>query len=87
MTLGTVMNQTSQFSIYPTVAQNEINITKGSKVASGNYDFKIVNVEGKIVQEVSLNLTENDAKIEVSQFSSGMYIVKSENFVGKFIKE
>lgn len=87
MTLGTVMNQTSQFSIYPTVAQNEININKGNKVANGNYDFKIVNVEGKIVKEVSLNLTENEAKIDVSQLSSGMYIVKSENFVGKFIKE
>lgn len=87
MTLGTVMSQASQFSIYPTVAQNEINIKKGSKVASGKYDFKIVNVEGKIVQEVSLNLTDNDAKIDVSELSSGMYIVKSENFVWKFIKE
>lgn len=87
MTLGTVMNKASQFSIYPTVAQNEINIKKGNKVASGKYDFKIVNVEGKIVKEVSLNLTDNDAKIDVSQLSSGMYIVKSENFVGKFIKE
>jgi CRISPR/Cas system CSM-associated protein Csm3 (group 7 of RAMP superfamily) len=87
MTLGTVINKASQFSIYPTVAQNEININKGNKVANGNYDFKIVNVEGKIVKEVSLNLTENEAKIDVSQLSSGMYIVKSENFVGKFIKE
>jgi Secretion system C-terminal sorting domain len=87
MTLGTVMNQVSQFSIYPTVAQNEINIHKGNKVANGKYDFNIVNAEGKIVQKASLNLTENDAKIDVSQLSSGMYIVKSENFVGKFIKE
>lgn len=87
MTLGTVMNQVSQFSIYPTIVQNEINVNKGSKIANGNYDFKIVNVEGKIVQEISLNLTENNAKIDVSQLSSGMYIIKAENFVGKFIKE
>ena len=87
MTLGTVMNQASQFSIYPTVAQNEINIKKGKKVASGKYDFKIVNVDGKIVKEVSLNLTDNVVRIDVSQLSSGMYFVKSENFVVKFIKE
>ena len=87
MTLATVMNQASQFSIYPTVAQNEINIHKGNKVANGKYDFNIVNAESKIVQKASLNLTENDEKIDVSQLSSGIYFVKSENFVGKFIKE
>ncbi len=87
MTLGTVMNQVSQFSIYPTLAKNEINITKGSNVVIGNYNFKIVNAIGKIIQNISLNLNENETKIDISQLSTGVYFLKSENFVGKFIKE
>ncbi len=87
MTLETVMNQTEPFLIYPTVVQNEITIKKGNKVPTGNYDFIILNAEGKIVQNRTVMLSDHEVKIDMSSFSSGIYFVKSGSFVAKFIKE
>ena len=75
------------FSIYPTVANTEINVQKNG--AAGNYNFKIVNIEGKTISENKLELQSGiPVKIDVSSLSSGFYILKSDGgFATKFIKK
>ena len=75
------------FSIYPTVANSEINVQKNG--TAGKYNFKIINIEGKTISENKLELQSGiPAKIDVSMLSSGFYILKSDDgFTTKFIKK
>lgn len=79
---------TNSFSVWPTVATQEINIQKnGSNSASQH--FRIVNVEGKVVSDNQLKLQNGIAeKINISQLANGFYILKSDDgFTTKFIKK
>lgn len=80
--------QSSQFAIFPTLAQHEINILKGKTAASGQYDFIITNIEGKIIRNQTIQLLENNpVAIDVSQLSKGIYMISSKGYSTKFIKE
>jgi hypothetical protein len=79
----------SQFSIHPNPAKNELYITLAN--TSGNLKLKIFNIEGKLlsVQDVML---ENQTGIDVSQLTTGIYFLNIEDENGnktikKFIKE
>jgi hypothetical protein len=79
---------TTQFAVYPTVASNEINILKGTTVPSGNYDFTITNMEGKIVNTPTLKLSDsNPIAVNVSQLSKGVYFISAKGFTTKFVKQ
>lgn len=79
--------ENNSFAVYPTLVNNEINITKSNSI-SGNYDFKIVNIEGRIINQKTINFTENEnAKIDVSNLSKGIYFVKTDGFITKFVKQ
>ncbi|NHM06154.1 T9SS type A sorting domain-containing protein [Flavobacterium sp. CYK-4] len=79
---------TTQFAIFPTAAEREINIVKGNQAQSGQYDFTITNTEGRIVSRQSLNLTDNNpVNIDVSQLAKGVYMISAKGFSAKFIKK
>lgn len=80
--------QSTQFVIYPTLANNEINILKGTTVASGQYDFTVSNTEGKTISNQSIHLSENNpVAIDVSQLSKGIYFITAKGYSAKFIKQ
>lgn len=82
----------SAFSLYPTIADQEINIQNGNAASDGNYSFSIINAEGRIISKTALEMQSGNASsINVSQLSSGIYFLKTEsgnmNFTTKFIKK
>jgi len=80
--------QQTQFTVFPTVASHEINIIKGTAAASGTYDFTISNIEGKVVNSQSVQLSGNNpVVVDVSQLSKGVYIISSKGFSTKFVKQ
>lgn len=90
--LGLDVNpMTSEFIMYPTLAENEINIIPGH-LQSDLVDYKIVNVQGKVVKQ---NTTTDNSNyvytMNVSQLSSGMYFLQVSSKTGsitkKFIKK
>lgn len=82
--LNTNQNQQSQFSVYPTLVDNELNIIKGNAQTS-NYTFKMINAEGRLVKEQTADFfTSSTAKINVDALASGMYFLKTETSTGSF---
>lgn len=76
------------FSVWPTVATDEINISKNGN-ATGSQNFKVANIEGKIVAENLLKLDNGNVEtINISGLASGFYILKfDDGFTAKFIKK
>jgi hypothetical protein len=90
--LQTNQNQQNQFSVYPTLVDNELNITKGNTAEEQRYTFSIVNAEGRLIQEETIDFADNaTAKINATSFASGIYFIKvttaSGSFTTKFIKK
>ena len=80
--------QSSPFTIYPTIADQEITIVKGNTTQNGNSVFKIFNLQGKQVKEATFNWNTNmSGKIEVSQLPTGTYFIQSNEATLKFIKK
>lgn len=80
--------QTTQFSVYPTLASQEINVVKGSNIKNGSYSFDIFTVDGKRTKRQTLDLYENNiSKIDISSLSQGIYFIKTNGFTAKFIKK
>ncbi|RKS02177.1 T9SS type A sorting domain-containing protein [Flavobacterium sp. 102] len=82
---------TNEFTLYPTLADNELNIIPGH-LQSDLIDYKIVNIQGKVVKQNTT--TENSGYVytmDVSQLSSGMYFLQVNSKTGsitkKFIKK
>jgi len=76
------------FLVWPTLASSEINIlTNGNGLQAQN--FKIANIEGKIVAEKQLQInSERSQKIDISALANGFYILSSDDgFTAKFIKK
>lgn len=76
------------FSVWPTIAGNEVNILRNGNDANV-YLFTIVNVQGQIVSEQKLKPNNGIAsKIDVGALSSGLYLLRSaDGFTAKFIKK
>lgn len=79
------------FKLYPTFADNEINIIPG-QLQSDWIDYKIINLQGKIVVQNTTTDTANYLyTMDVSALSSGIYILqatsKTERITQKFIKK
>ncbi|HMI07502.1 MAG TPA: T9SS type A sorting domain-containing protein [Flavobacterium sp.] len=82
----------SAFSIFPTIANQEINVIKNSSTPNGKYNFTIINAEGRIVSNTSFEMqTGMASKINVGSLASGVYFLKTDNggktFTTKFIKK
>lgn len=81
----------NEFSVYPTLADNELNIIPGH-LQSDWIDYKIVNMQGKVVKQ---NTTTDNSRyvysMDISQLSSGLYFLQVNSKTGsltkKFIKK
>lgn len=83
-------NEVKTAKVWPTIADNEINVipTGFSELVS----YKIINTEGKVVKQVTANQSPEDTfSINISGLSSGMYFLniqdKANNSTKKFIKK
>lgn len=81
-----------QFVVYPTIATQKINIKKGNSIIDGNYNFQIINSEGKLISNQVLsfiNLEINE--IDINNLSIGNYFLKTiingKESVTRFIKK
>ena len=79
------------FIVYPTLANEEINILKENSTIEGNYNFKIITPEGKLIAQNRVSFSNNDVgKIDISQLSKGVYwlttTINGKENITKFIK-
>lgn len=80
--------KTTQFAVFPTSAESELNIVKGTKAESGRYEFTISNTEGRVVDRQSVDLTDNNpVSVNVSHLAKGVYLISAKGFSAKFIKK
>ncbi|NMH28154.1 T9SS type A sorting domain-containing protein [Flavobacterium silvaticum] len=76
-----------QFQVYPTLADHEINLVKGSGISDGSKSVEIFTADGKSVSNQLIEFFGNNpAKINVSTLSHGIYFLRIENNVLKFVK-
>jgi hypothetical protein len=88
-TAGLNENNASIFSIHPNPAKNELFIT--AQNTTGNLKIKIFNIEGKLLSNQNIALT-NQTSIDVSSLTSGIYFLNIEDknsntTIKKFIKQ
>lgn len=72
----------NQLLIYPNPAQNIINIS----LEVDGETITIVDISGKIVLD-KINLNKGVTSIDISRLQSGIYFIKQDNRVEKFIKK
>jgi hypothetical protein len=72
----------SCFSLYPNPANNFLNISNSSLIA---YPSRVLTVEGKVVQELSIQTGNNT--IDISRLPKGLYYLNANNTFIKFIKQ
>lgn len=73
-------SQLSTISLWPNPAQNFIHIF----VPENNKSIEIMSMDGKIIK--SLMADKNNINIDISTFSSGLYFIRYENTITKFIR-
>ena len=71
--------QAVDVSVYPNPANDNISV---NLLEDG--DVSIINVTGSVVKEVS---NTNGQNIDISSLPAGVYFIKADDFVGKFIKK
>lgn len=78
------IDESSSFSVFPNPATNSIEVESPRHVT-----IEISNIEGQIIKR--LIIKDNKTNIDISEFSSGVYIIKATTDKGitikKFIKE
>lgn len=72
-------NEAATFNLYPNPANNNINI-----VAEKDAQVQIIDMTGRIV--MSVNAVEGENSINVDDLESGVYFVRMNNAVVKFVK-
>jgi Secretion system C-terminal sorting domain len=82
--LATSKNLVSKFSVLPTLADDQITITKSNEQRNSNSNFKIINLEGRILK--NFNTDSEITNVNITNLASGMYYIVSEGFSTKFVK-
>ncbi|HRG18468.1 MAG TPA: T9SS type A sorting domain-containing protein [Flavobacterium lutivivi] len=70
--LSTIEINENTFTVYPNPSSSELNIT--SKVAFNRY--KVYEVNGRLIQDVSLPNLDTECKIDLSTISTGVYLLE-----------
>ena len=74
-------------SIYPNPAQNQVNIEHG--LNSSDINIEVLDIQGRITQVVVNNINSNKSQLNVSNLTSGLYIIRIQSnnklATGKFI--
>jgi hypothetical protein len=81
--LGVRQNENNLFTVYPTLADSEINITANN--VAGDVNVSIINIDGKKLQQQTLTLNGAAQSIDVSQLASGVYLLNTESNAGKSV--
>ncbi len=80
-------NSNTSFTVYPTLADNEINVSLPNQ-AEGQINYKIINTQGSVVIENSeLNASNYTYSMDVSNLSSGVYFLQIESNLEKVVKK
>lgn len=74
----------AQFKIHPNPATDIININNGSELVIS--EVNLVDLQGRVLQTIK-NDNLNDAQINVSTLSSGMYFLDIQTDSGKVVKK
>lgn len=82
-TLKTFNNQIKKISVYPNPAKNLLTIENIDN--SEFYSVKIFDITGKLLYSEN-NLFESSLTINISNFSSGLYLITSEDLFGNQMK-
>lgn len=77
---GIEQGQVHSLKLFPNPAINELNVILSHEMST----VSIYNSSGKLMSQVFLKGFEH--KFDISNYASGLYIMKSENLVSKFIK-
>jgi len=76
----------NSFVVFPNPSHGEINLS--SDVLSGNFDYQIIDLSGKIVYSQALSLTKNQTKtLNVSFLKKGIYFVKLQKDTYQFVEK
>jgi hypothetical protein len=77
----------SDVSIFPTLVEDKLFID-GNGQFDDKLDYKIINLEGKVVSQNSIQVGVNDLySIELSSLNSGMYLLNITSSKGQFTKK
>jgi hypothetical protein len=80
----------SLFEIYPNPAKHELNMRFTQTMLAAS--FEIFDISGKLILGGSIQPQNNEIKIDISEFNSGIYFIKIKDYTGKqavqkFIKQ
>jgi hypothetical protein len=91
LALGNNKPVSSTFTIFPTVAENQLNIVKNTGEEMRNFMISIVDVGGKTILQQSLEFSDSPSQIDISSLANGVYFLKAlsgnTSEVTKFIKK
>ncbi len=80
--------ESSHFGVYPTLADQEINVVRGHQSPSGKYNFTITSLEGKMMQQIQAELLDQTSvKLDVSSLPQGVYLISANGYTTKFAKK
>ena len=80
--LGDLNDEKTNFSIYPNPAKKQLTIYYSIQSVE---NIQLLDIEGRIIEEIVVK--QNNTTIDVSSLKSGIYFIKVENEVLKFVKE
>jgi hypothetical protein len=77
MALGNNKPNTSAFTVFPTLAENQLNIVKNTSGENRNFTISIVDVSGKTIRQQSMELSDSPSQIDISTLANGVYFLKA----------
>lgn len=73
------------FQLYPNPAQNELFVVLNNAAAK-NTDLEILDLNGRIINRIQAGTAEQ-LQIDISQYAAGIYLIRNNGQVQKFVKE
>ena len=73
-------------SVYPTLVENELHVTTNG-MTEGDVNYTLINPQGKVVKQNSVNNNAYIYTLDVSDLASGMYFLNIESSLGKITKK
>ncbi len=71
--------------IYPNPAKEQLTIIGLDKLNINK--IEIFDISGKVLKTIDVYQTSEELKINISDLNEGIYFIKLENYVGKFVKQ
>lgn len=81
-----VNNDKTKINIYPTLVETSLTI-EGLDYSQEPFTYKIINIEGKVLSQNSINTSNSVYTIDLSHLDSGMYFLQIDSVQGTIIKK